>query len=78
MINWKEAQVSGELLVAVHSWISERKGIKYAIEIYAIKIVDMLFTFDKTSLDLAYIKESAAIKLNRSTSVSQSHQRLRN
>lgn len=56
---WMEPQVLGELFVAVHNTVASHRNVKYPVVIYAVRVVDTVFTFYRTSATLEYIKETA-------------------
>ena len=56
---WMEPQILGELFVAVHNAVASRRNITYPIIMYAVRVVDTIFTFYRVSATLEYIKETA-------------------
>ena len=58
--NWMEPQVLGELFVAFHNAaVTSNRNIKYPVILYAVRVVNTIFTFYRTSATLEYIKETA-------------------
>jgi hypothetical protein len=60
--NWKESQVMGELFIAAHSLIGNTPvngTIKYPIEIFAVRVIGVMFTFYKAVASKEYTLESA-------------------
>lgn len=56
---WMEPQVLGELFVAIHNAVASRRSVTYPVSIYAVRVVDTIFTFYRASATLEYIKETA-------------------
>ena len=55
-----EPQVLGELFVAFHNAaVTSNRNIKYPVILYAVRVVNTIFTFYRTSATLEYIKETA-------------------
>ena len=58
--NWMEPQVLGELFVAFHNAaVASNRNIKYPVVLYAVRVVNTIFTFYRASATLEYIKETA-------------------
>jgi hypothetical protein len=57
--NWMEPQILGELFVAFHNTAASNRNVKYPVILYAVRVVNTIFTFYKVSATLEYIRETA-------------------